>query len=144
LLLAANSRYLAFLSQIDDPTAPIKALNKLSESTQENGQTYQGYNLFSARNQSLCDVLVGGEFYIRGLRNADLRAHLPGKNTAQISNCLKRLRVHPYKHCVTEFGRRVILTGLKLKELVVIPALAQGVTHITAQRSFLKVKKYFP
>jgi len=45
---------------------------------------------------------------------------------------MKRLRVHglikrigkTYKHYVTELGRRVVITGLKLREMVIIPSLA--------------------
>ena len=45
---------------------------------------------------------------------------------------LRRLRVHglikrigrTYKYYVTDLGRRVLLTGLKLTEMVVIPQLA--------------------
>jgi len=46
---------------------------------------------------------------------------------------LKRLRLHglikkigrTYKYYLTKLGRKVVLTALKLRELVVIPALAQ-------------------
>ncbi|MFO0980641.1 MAG: hypothetical protein U1E76_02660 [Planctomycetota bacterium] len=39
LLSAANQRYLAFISDIDDPTAGIKALNKISETKEQAGRT---------------------------------------------------------------------------------------------------------
>ena len=53
-----------------------------------------------------------------------------------ISRQLKRLRVHGlvkrvghrYKYYVTEIGRRAILTGLKLRELFVLPQLASPAT----------------
>ncbi len=67
-----------------------------------------------------------------GLRNKDLQQPL-GKTTAQISSALKRLRLHgmmkrigrTYKYYLTRFGRRVMLMGLKLKELYIIPTLAE-------------------
>jgi DNA-binding HxlR family transcriptional regulator len=45
---------------------------------------------------------------------------------------LKRLRVHGlikrigrrYKYYLTELGRRAVITGLKLRELLVLPQLA--------------------
>jgi len=57
---------------------------------------------------------------------------LQGLSAGQVSRILKRLRVHglikrvgrTYKYYLTSLGRRVILTGLKLRELVVIPELA--------------------
>jgi hypothetical protein len=58
---------------------------------------------------------------------------IPGRKPGWISRCLKRLRVHglikrigkTYKRYLTELGRRVVLTGLKLREMVIIPALAR-------------------
>lgn len=65
------------------------------------------------------------------MRNADLRGHLHGQTSSQVSHLLKRLRMHgivkkigkTYKYYLTDFGRRVSLAGLKLKALVLIPAL---------------------
>ena len=96
------------------------------------GRTYRGLNFFAASDQTLFEHLVRGEFLITGLRNQDLRT-LTGRTTAQISLALKRLRVHgllkkvahTYKYYFTNLGRRVVLAGLKLKTLVLIPALAE-------------------
>jgi DNA-binding IclR family transcriptional regulator len=60
--------------------------------------------------------------------------HLPDKNSGQVSRLLKRLRVHglikkvgrTYKYYLTQFGKEVVASGLKLRELVVIPQLAFG------------------
>ena len=132
LLRAANLRYLAFLSELSDPSAGVKALRKVSEPVAEKGRTYRGLNFFAATDQTLFEQLVRGEFLISGLRNHDLR-QLTGRTTAQVSHALKRLRVHgllkkiahTYKYYFTDLGRHVILTGLKLKALVLIPALAE-------------------
>lgn len=132
LLLAANLRSLAFLSELSDPSAGVKALRKACEPVAENGRTYRGVNFFATADQTLFEQLVRGEFLISGLRNHDLR-QLTGRTTAQISHALKRLRVHgllkkiahTYKYYFTDLGRRVILAGLKLKALVLIPALAE-------------------
>jgi len=132
LLAASNRRYLDFISEIDDPTAGIKALHKISTSTEESGRTYKGFNLFSGSDQTLFEIVARGEFNITGLRNQDVRRRLPGKSSSQVSHFLKRLRLHgllkkvgsTYKYYLTEFGRHVVLTALKLKELFLIPALA--------------------
>jgi len=134
LLGAANQRYLAFISELDDPTAGIKSLNKIVEPIEENGRTYRGFNLFDAEDLRLLETIIRGEFNIGGLRNKDLRKHLPRITTAQISTTLRRLRTHgfikqvarSYKYYVTEFGRRVTILGLKLKELLLIPELARA------------------
>jgi hypothetical protein len=131
LLLAANLRYLAFLSDLGDPRAGVQALRKVCAPVVKNGHNYRGLNFFAAPDQTLCEHLVRGEFLISGVRNKDLRT-LTGRTTAQISHVLKRLRVHgllkkiahTYKYYFTALGRRTILAGLKLKTLVLIPALA--------------------
>ncbi len=136
LMAAANRRYLAFISALEDPSAGTKALRRLADPAAENGRNYRGFNFFSKEDDLILAAVGRGEFTISGLRNKDLQRHLPGKKPAWISRCLKRLRVHglikrvgrTYKYYLTDLGRRVILTGLKLRELVIIPALAQPAT----------------
>ena len=72
--------------------------------------------------------------HLNGLQNKSLRRFLPAKNSGQVSRLLKRLRVHglikkvghTYKYYLTRFGKDVLATGLKLRELVIIPQLAYG------------------
>jgi hypothetical protein len=131
-LLAANQRYLKFISAIEIPQVGVQRLNQLSQTKTENEHTYKGFNLFAAEDAALCRLLLRGEFAISGLSNRTLRPLLPGKNTGQVSRLLKRLRVHGvlkkvghcYKYYLTEFGRQVTTMALKLRELVVIPAFA--------------------
>jgi len=132
LLLAANRRYLEFLSTLDDPTAGIDRLQKVSEPVRENERSYPGLNFFSAQDQTLIETLARGEFNLRGLQNKSLRAHLGKKTSGQVSRLLKRLRLHglvkkvghTYRYYLTLLGKQVITTGLKLKNLVLIPQLA--------------------
>lgn len=133
LMAAANRRYLEFISALEDPSAGTKALRKIAEPAAANGRNYRGFNFFSTDDDLVLSAIVRGEFTISGLRNKDLRSHMPGKKPAWVSRCLKRLRTHglikrvgkTYKYYLTELGRRVVLTGLKLREMVIIPALAQ-------------------
>ena len=134
LLEAANRRYLEFLSTITDPRAGRDKLNKLSRAIQQEDRSYPGFNLFDPGDDALFHAMVRGEFNISGLQNKTLRRHLPDKNSGQVSRLLKRLRVHglikkvgrTYKYYLTQFGKDVVATGLKLRELVVIPQLAFG------------------
>lgn len=70
-----------------------------------------------------------------GFRNASLRRVLADRSGPQVSRLLNRLHLHglikkvghTYKYYLTETGRRVILTALKLRDLVVIPSLAEAI-----------------
>jgi hypothetical protein len=133
LLLAANHRYLAFLSDLADPSAGIRQVLELAEPVHQQERSYRGFNLFSSQDLALLLALARGEWHISGLRNASLRRILPHHSGPQVSRLLTRLHRHgllkkighTYKYYLTESGRRVILCALKLRELVVIPSLAE-------------------
>jgi len=132
LMADANRRYLEFISALEDPSAGTRALNKVAEPVTRNGRNYRGFNFFSAEDDRVLSAISRGQFNIIGLRNKDLRKHLPGATPGWVSRCLKRLRVHglikrvgkTYKYYLSDLGRRVVLTGLKLREMVIIPTLA--------------------
>ena len=133
-LLAANRRYLKFISEVETPEVGVEKLHQLAETKVDNNRRYKGFNLFSEEDASFFRLLVRGEFAISGFANKSLRQLLPHKNSGQITRLLKRLRVHGiikkvgrrYKYYLTEFGRQLALMALKLREMVVIPALALG------------------
>lgn len=134
LLQAANRRYLEFLSAIEDPRKGRDKLDKLSQPVQNEGRSYRGFNLFDAEDEALFSAIARGEFNITGMQNKTLRRFLPDRSSGQVSRLLKRLRMHglikkighTYKYYLTRFGNVVIPTGLKLRELVIIPQLALG------------------
>jgi hypothetical protein len=134
LLEAANRRYLELLSAIEDPRAGRNKLDKLSQHVEQEGRRYSGFNLFDPDDENLLCSIVRDEFNISGLQNKTLRRHLSELSSGQVSRLLKRLRTHglikkvghTYKYYVTAFGKQVIATALKLRELVIIPQLAVG------------------
>jgi hypothetical protein len=135
LMAASNQRYLEFISQLEDHRPGLTALDKITASVEANGRTYRGFNFFEPPDRSLFEVLLRGEFNISGLRNRDIRKHLPALSPARVSHRIKRLRIHgiikkvgkSYKYYLTALGRRVLATALTLRELVAIPSLAQPV-----------------
>jgi hypothetical protein len=137
LVEAANRRYLEFLSAIEDPRAGRNKLDKLSQPVEQEGRRYSGFNLFDPEDENLLCSIVRGEFNISGLQNKTLRRHLPERSSSQVSRLLKRLRTHglvkkvgrTYKYYVTAFGKEVVTTALKLRELVIIPQLALGLAQ---------------
>lgn len=131
LLDDANRRYIEFLAAIDDPTNGIKRLDKVSKPVRSDNRTYRGFNLFDGDDLKLFAVILRGEFTISGFKNADLRKHLSGKTTGQVSTIIRRLRKHGiikkarhcYKYYLTAFGRLITTTALKLREMALIPML---------------------
>jgi len=123
LLLAANRRYLDFISAMEDPSDGNKLLGKICDTKMDNYRAYKGFNFFSAQDQHVFESLLRGEHNIHGLRNADMRRRLP-LNPGQVSRLLKRLRVHglikrigrTYKYYVTALGRRALLAGLQIRQ----------------------------
>jgi len=77
-------------------------------------------------------AIMRGEYQISGLSNRRMQAVLPDKSGGQIGRILKRLRLHglikkigkTYKYYLTDLGQRAVLVGLKLKEHLIVPALA--------------------
>lgn len=131
LLVAANRRYLRFISEIDTPQVGLKKLTNLTQTKTERGHSYRGFNLLSDEDSLLLRSLARGEFAISGFTNKTLNRLLPKKNSGQISRLLKRLRVHGliskigkrYKYYLTKTGLHLAVMVLKLRELYVIPTL---------------------
>jgi hypothetical protein len=132
LVGAANHRYIEFISALEDPTVSTKNLDKISKPERNGERTYKGLNFFSYDDRNLLLALVRGEHLITGFRHLDIQKKLPQLSTGQVSRQLKRLRVHglikrighTYKYYLTELGRRAVITGLKLRELFILPSLA--------------------
>jgi hypothetical protein len=132
LLLAANRRYLEFISTLEDDKVGTDKLNKISQPVEEKDRSYRGFNFFDPEDEDLFEALGSGEFNISGFQNKDLRRLIKGKNTGQVSRLMKRLRIHgmtkkigrTYKYYLTGLGKQVMALGLKLKNLYVIPELS--------------------
>src|SRR3984893_14087851 len=73
LLLAANRRYLEFISTIDDDKAGTDKLNKLSQPVEENDRSYSGFNNVEAEAEKLSVALHGGVPIISGCQNKGRR-----------------------------------------------------------------------
>jgi len=128
---ASNRRYLAFVSALEDPSPGMKPLEKLTENVREKGRTHRGFDFFDPEHLALFRALARGEFTISGFRNRHLRQLLPHWSCSKMARALKRLRLHgvikkvrnSYKYYLTALGRRVVATGLKLREFIIIPSL---------------------
>jgi hypothetical protein len=77
VLLAANRRYLEFLSAMDEPSNGVDKLNKITKTVHEDARSYRGFNFFDRDDEALFVALARGEFTISGLHNKALRARFP-------------------------------------------------------------------
>lgn len=133
LMAAANRRYLAFISEFADPSDGVSAVKKLSEPMRHSGRTYRGFNMFNPEDLKIFLAVGHGELNITGFRNSTVRRILKDRTAPQVSRILKRLHLHgiiksvkrTYKYYLSTLGRRALVTALKLREMVVIPSMAQ-------------------
>lgn len=131
IMLAANTRYIAFISAIEDNSVGKKKLQKITTSKVENDRTYKGFNFFEKADQDVLVHLTSGEFNISGFRSKDFKKRFKNYSSFKISRILKRLRViglikrisKTYKYYITTLGNEAIITALKLKNIVIIPQL---------------------
>ena len=87
LLLAANRRYLEFLSAMEDNTAGTNKLNKISRKAEDAGRSYRGFNFFDDEDQKLFQSLARGEFNISGFQSKIFAGNCRIKPTAKSHDC---------------------------------------------------------
>jgi hypothetical protein len=131
LLKAANHRYLTFISEFDDRNTGNRNITKLSKPMKKNNRNYKGFNFFDSEDLKLLLTITRGEFNISGFQNKNIRQYMSAKTSEQVSRLIKRLHTHglikkiknSYKYYLTNMGKQVISTALKIKEFVIIPQL---------------------
>jgi hypothetical protein len=135
LMLAANRRYLDWLGAIEDPAPRLERLDRITRPEREHDRSYRGFNLFHGDDLDVFRALADGAYTISGFRVAHLRQHIAGLTAGAASRLAKRMRLHglikkigrTYKYHLTELGRSVVASALKLRELVVIPLFGQPI-----------------
>jgi hypothetical protein len=132
ILLACNRRYLTYLSALDDFSAGVRTLDRLTQPRPVDGKLVRGINFFSRLEQALLRALQRPAFNIAGIRRADLLPFLNHLSPAGLSRQLKRLRnlglikrgAGTYRYYLTRAGRAAIAAGCRLIQDTIIPALA--------------------
>jgi hypothetical protein len=132
ILLGCNRRYLAYLSALDDVSAGVRALDRLTRPRAVNGKTIKSVNFFNPVEQALLRALQRPAFNIAGIRRADLMPLLTKLSPAGVSRQLQRLRhlglikrvARTYRYYLTRLGRAAIAASCRLTEHTIIPTLA--------------------
>jgi hypothetical protein len=132
ILHGCNSRYLEFLSSLNDYSDGHRALRQLTDPRIEQSIQLRDFNFFDATEQALLLAIQRAEFNIHGLRRADLKKFLPSVSSGKLSRYLKRLRVFGlikriakiYRYYPTRIGRAAVVTCEKLTEFTIVQILA--------------------
>jgi hypothetical protein len=131
ILLGCNRRYLAHLSALDDFSAGVRALGRLTGPRDVDGKTVKGINLFAPEDSAPLHALQNPRVNIAGIRRADLLPELGSFSPTRLSRQLRRLldigvikRVTgTYRYYLTKAGRAATAAAGRLTEATIIPAL---------------------
>ncbi len=132
ILFACNRRYLAHLSALDDFSAGVKLLERVTRPRKIDGKTVKGVDFFNPTERALLGALQNPKFNIAGVRRADLVPLLDKLSPSALSRQIRRLRhlglikraAKTYRYYLTCAGRAVIAAASHITEYGLIPALA--------------------
>jgi len=135
--LAANSRYLDALAEVDDPTEAIQTLDRITTRKQVAPQrTVRAFNPVAREDHQLVQVLLNGQHCVCGFSNPDIRDKLRDspflktlsdvqRQSAKVSRLLHRCHAHgliakvPHSRRwrVTRLGRVAMAASIQLREI---------------------------
>ena len=132
ILYACNRRYLEHLSAIDDFSAGVRALDRLTKPHTVDDKTVKGINFFDPTDNALLHALQNPRTNIAGIRRADLLSLLDHLSPHKISRQLRRLRdigvikrvTGTYRYYLTRAGRAATAALCRITQSIIIPALA--------------------
>ena len=113
ILLGCNRRYLAHLSALDDFSAGVRALGRLTRPREVDGKTVKGINFFEPGDNALLHALQNPRVNIAGIRRAELLPNLdmfspdrPSTATTPAARhrVIKRI-TGTYRYYLTKAGR---------------------------------------
>jgi hypothetical protein len=131
ILFGCNRRYLEHLSALNDFSAGVRALERLTKQRRVDEKTVKGINFFDAVDNALLHALQDPRVNIAGIRRADLLPLLEQLSPARLSRQLRRLRdigvikrvAGTYRYYLTRIGRSATAALCHLTESILIPAL---------------------
>lgn len=131
IMLGCNRRYLAHLSALDDFSAGVRALARLTRPPDVVGKTVKGINFFAPTDSALLQALQDPKVNIAGIRRADLLPLLGSVAPHRLSRQLRRLRdigvikrvTGTYRYYLTRAGRAATAAASRITEAIIIPAM---------------------
>ena len=92
IMFGCNRRYLAHLAALDDFSAGVRALDRLTKPRTVEQKTLKGINFFDPVDNALLHALQNPRVNIAGIRRADLLPLLDQLSPDRLSRQLRRLR----------------------------------------------------
>ena len=131
ILLGCNRRYLAHLSALDDFSAGVRALGRLTKPREVDGKTVKGINFFEPADSALLHALQNPRVNIAGVRRAELLPNLEMFSPGRLSRQLRRLLdigvikriTGTYRYYLTKAGRAATAAAEWLKQATIVPAM---------------------
>lgn len=129
ILLGCNRRYLAHLSALDDFSAGVRALDRVTKPRTVGEKTVKGINFFEAGDSALLHALQNPKVNIAGIRRGELLPELKMFSPNRLSRHLRRLldlgvikRVTgTYRYYLTKAGRAATAAAARLTQAVIVP-----------------------
>jgi hypothetical protein len=131
ILLGCNRRYLAHLSALDDFSAGVRALGRVTRPHSVDGKAIKGINFFEPGDGALLHALQDPRVNIAGIRRGDLLSVLGTFSPNRLSRQLRRLRdigvikrvSGTYRYYLTRAGRAATAAACRITEAIIIPAM---------------------
>ena len=132
ILFGCNRRYLEHLSALDDFSAGVRALDRVTRLRVVDDKTVKGINFFDPTDKALLQALQNPRVNIAGIRRGDLIPVLDQLTPNRLSRQLRRLRDigvikrvrGTYRYYLTRMGRAATATLCRVTESIIIPAMA--------------------
>jgi hypothetical protein len=131
ILYGCNRRYLEHLSVLDDFSAGVRALDRLTRPRRVDDKAVKGINFFDPTDNALLHALQDPRVNIAGVRRADLLPLLDQLSPGRLSRQLRRLRdigvikrvTGTYRYYLTRIGRAATAALCHLTQSIIIPMM---------------------
>jgi hypothetical protein len=131
ILFGCNRRYLEHLSALDDFSAGVRALDRVTKPRVVDDKTVKGINFFDPTDKALLQAFQDPRVNIAGIRRGDLIPILHRLSPNQLSRQLRRLRdigvlkrvTGSYRYYLTRMGRAAAAALCRVTESIIIPAM---------------------
>jgi hypothetical protein len=132
ILFGCNRRYLEHLSALDDFSAGVRALDRVTRPRTVDDKTVKGINFFDPTDKALLQALQDPRVNIAGIRRGDLIPMLGQLTPNRLSRQLRRLRDigvikrvrGTYRYYLTTMGRAAAAALCRVTESIIIPLMA--------------------